>query len=81
MSNALIAVYPLGGYCLQLIFRNGSTAMINMENRIHTVRFSQLASLELFRTVKAAGDKIVWSDGKKTLSIYTNEILDFMIME
>ena len=81
MSNALIAVYPLGGYCLQLIFRNGSTAMINMENRIHTVRFSKLASPELFRTVQAAGDEIIWSDGKNTISIYTNEILDFLIME
>lgn len=81
MSDALVAVHPLGGYCLQLVFRNGSSAMVNMENRINTIRFSRLKSPELFKTVKAEGDKLVWSDGTETISIYTNEILDIMMMD
>ena len=81
MSEALVAVHPIEDYCLQLTFRNGSTAMVNMENRIKTLRFARLASPEVFRSVRAEGDKIIWTDGNDTISIYTNEILDIMIMD
>ena len=81
MNYSLVSVYPLEKYYLRLIFKNGSTAMVNMENRIHTLRFSQLASPEFFRTVKVVGDKIIWSDGKKNVGIYTNEILDIMMLD
>ena len=81
MDQCLKEVHPLKDYRLELVFINGSRAVVNMEKRIRTIRFSKLTSQKLFMTAKAAGDRIVWSDGTETLSVYANDILDLMMMD
>lgn len=80
MNGCLMEVRPGDHYRLELIFRNGSTAVVNMEKRIHSIRFSKLKSPQLFRTARADGDQIVWSDGKEKISVYASEILDSMMI-
>ena len=81
MDQYLKEVHPVKDYRLELVFRNGSRAVVNMEKRIHTLRFSRLTSKKLFMTAKAAGDRIVWSDGNEEFSVYVNDILDLMMMD
>ena len=81
MGDCLKEVRPGENYRLALIFRNGSTAVVNMEKRIRSVRFSRLSSPQLFATARAEGDRIIWSDGKETISVYANEILDSMLLD
>ena len=81
MGACLIELQPLDNYRLRLVFRNGSTAVVNMENRVRSLRFSRLTSPELFRTAKAAGDRIIWSDGRETVSAYVSEIIESMLLE
>jgi len=81
MESMLKAVTPLAGYRLELTFRNGSTAVVNMERRVKTLRFARLASPQVFASVKADGDKVVWQDGGTSFGVYCNELLDAMLME
>jgi len=81
METILESVAPLPGYRLALTFRNGSSAVVNMERRVRTLRFARLASPQVFTTVKADGDKVVWQDGGTSFGVYCHELLDAMLME
>ncbi len=81
MSTSLTEVKALPGYRIRLDFRNGSTALVNMEQRVRTLRFSCLSSAEMFATAKAEGDKVVWTDGRTTFWVYCGELLDALMMD
>lgn len=81
MDAVLKEVRPLPGYRLELRFRNGSSAVVNMERRLRTLRFSRLASAEIFATARAEGDRVVWQDGGALFGVYCGELLDAMMME
>jgi len=81
MDAGLRGVRPLPDYRLEMEFRNGSEAVVNLRGRIKTVRFSRLASPELFATAKAEGERVVWSDDKGSVSFWCSELLDAMMMD
>ena len=81
MDTILKTVTPLPGYRLALTFRNGSSAVVNMERRVRTLRFARLASLQVFTSVKADGDRVVWQDGGASFGVYCYELLDAMLLE
>ncbi|MBQ3285443.1 MAG: DUF2442 domain-containing protein [Ruminococcus sp.] len=72
---------PLPGHRIELIFKNGSTAVINMERRIGTLRFARIADEAVFASAKAEGDKVVWLDGNTPFAVYCSELLDAMMMD
>ncbi len=81
MDTILKTVAPLPGYRLALTFRNGSSAVVNMKRRVRTLRFPRLASPQVFTSVKADGDKVVWQDGGASFGVYCYELLDAMLLE
>ena len=81
MDVLLQEAKPMSGYRLALRFQNGSFAVVNLARRVHTIRFGRLASQEMFATAKAAGDSVIWSDGKNTVRISCDELLDAMMMD
>ena len=81
MGEVLKSVKPLPDYRLELVFQNGSRAVINMEKRVGTLRFARIASEKVFATAKAEGDKVVWSDGGSKFGVYCSELLDAMMMD
>jgi len=81
MDAGLKAVKPLENYRLELTFQNGSTAVVNMERRVRTLRFARLASARVFASARAEGDRVVWQDGDTPFGVYCNELLDAMLMD
>lgn len=81
MDVLLQEAIPLSGYRLVLRFQNESFAIVNLARRVLTIRFSRLASPEMFATARAAGDSVIWSDGKNTVRISCDELLDAMMMD
>ena len=80
MDAVLKSVTPLKGYRLKLTFINGSTAVVNLEKQVRTLRFARIAPKEIFATARIEGDKVVWVDGVTTFSVYCCELLDAMMM-
>ena len=81
MDAGLKEVRPLPDYRLQLDFFNGSTATVNLSSRMKTVKFSRLASPDLFAKAKAEGEKVVWTDDSGSVSIWCSELLDAMLLD
>ena len=81
MDSVLKAVRPLPDHRLELAFQNGSTAIVNMEQRVRTLRFARLAPAQVFATARAEGDRVVWQDGKTSFGVYCGELLDAMLMD
>ena len=81
MYGFLRSAKPLPGHRLEMIFQNGSTAVVNMEQRVRTLRFARLAPAQVFATAKAEGDKVVWQDGKTIFGVYCSELLDAMLLD
>ena len=81
MDGLLRSAKPLPGYRIELVFRNGSTAVVNMERRVKTLRFSGLEAEAVFFSARAEGDKVVWTDGKTVFAVYCTELLDAMMMD
>jgi len=81
MDTVLKTVVPLKDYRLELKFRNGSVAVVNMAGCVRTFRFSRIAPREVFATARAEGDKVVWTDGTTPFAVYCTELLDTMMMD
>ena len=81
MDTGLSEVRPLPDFRLELHFRNGSKAIVNLRGRIKTVRFSRLMSPELFATARAEGEKVVWRDERGSVSAWCSELLDAMLLD
>lgn len=81
MDSVLKAARPLPDYQLELAFQNGSTAIVNMQQRVRTLRFARLAPAQVFATARAEGDKVVWQDGITSFGVYCSELLDAMLLD
>ena len=81
MVSALKEVRPLPDYRLELSFQNGSTAVVNLQRRIQTLRFARLAPAKVFATARTEGDRVVWQDGEASFGVYCSELLDAMMMD
>ena len=80
MDTQLSEARALPGYRLALEFLNGSFAIINLQQKIHTLRFARLAAPSVFATARAEGDCVAWSDRACTLRVSCQELLDMMLM-
>lgn len=81
MDAVLKKATPLNGHWLELRFQNGSIAVVNMEKRVHTLRFARIAPQEIFATARAEGDRVVRADGVTPFGVYCSELLDAMMMD
>ena len=81
MDSVLKAARPLPDYRLELAFQNGSTAIVNMQQRVRTLRFARLSPPETFATARAEGDRVVWTDGGTRFGVYCSELLDAMLLD
>lgn len=49
-------------YLLKIKFNNGTTLILNLENKVKTARFRQLMDKELFQRVNSDGFSIRWNE-------------------
>ena len=53
-------VTPLEGYRLKIEFTSGSVLILNMEDRLGSMRFCPLENLEVFNSVSTDGYKLIF---------------------
>ena len=69
------SVVPLESYRLQVCLDNGSSMILSLESKLHTLRFGMLSEKEVFRKVTTDGNCISW-EGKAELSL--SEVFQLM---
>lgn len=55
-------VLPKEDYKIEVILENGNSVILNMESRLHTIRFGLLENKEFFNRVTTDGNFIKWED-------------------
>ncbi|MBN2899648.1 MAG: DUF2442 domain-containing protein [Clostridia bacterium] len=58
--NQIIRVAPREHYCLEVYLKNGSSLLLNLESRLHTVRFSVLEDPAVFESAETDGSRVIW---------------------
>lgn len=76
MNTGLEVVRPMPGFRLELEFRNGDTTIVDMSQKVKTMRFSRLSSEKTFSTAKAMGDRVVWLDEGRMFGVFCDELMD-----
>ena len=80
MISALEGVKPMPGFKLELDFKNGSTTIVDMSQKIKTMGFSAFSTEQTFSTARALGDRIVWTERGRIFGIYCDELLESKIV-
>ncbi len=81
MDTAVLNMRALPDYKLELSFKNGSKALINMSERVENMRFSAIQDSKDFLTATIVGEEVVWTrEGSIIVKASVNELLDSMQM-
>ena len=59
---AILGVHPMGEYLMEIRLNNGSTVILNLADKMSTIRFSPLQDRKLFESATTDGRKIRWDD-------------------
>ncbi len=71
------SVIPLEGYRLVIEMDTGSSVMVDLQKKLKTARFAELADVSVFQTVKAVGETVIWGDG--VLKVPISELIDVAV--
>ncbi|NTV89571.1 MAG: DUF2442 domain-containing protein [Clostridiales bacterium] len=69
----ILSVTPLEGYCMQVDFNNGDSLILDLSNKLATIRFEPLSDKRLFKAAITDGKSIVWND---MIEISTTELFN-----
>jgi hypothetical protein len=72
------AVLPMKDYRLLLEMEGGSTVIVDLSGKLHTVKYAELADEALFKTATTNGDYIVWGGGRLHLTV--NELMEVVLL-
>ncbi|HBC91977.1 MAG TPA: hypothetical protein DCZ10_03490 [Pelotomaculum sp.] len=61
-SVCILHIQPLENGRLRLEMKSGSTLTLNMENRLHTIRYSPLKEPEVLQSVSTDGENLFFGD-------------------
>jgi hypothetical protein len=71
-------VLPMKDYRLFLEMEGGSTATVDLSDRLHTIKFAELADEAFFKTAVTDGDYIIWGGGRLRLTV--NELMEVILL-
>lgn len=76
--NYIKTVLPMKDYRLLMEMESGSTVIADLSNKLHTVKYAELADEALFKTAKTDGDYVIWGDGRLRLTV--NELMEVVLL-
>jgi|GEM_PF-1152576 len=71
----ILSIRPLDGYMMEINFLNGNTVILNLQNKLRTIRFAPLKDKNLFDSAVTDGESVIWNS---LLEISTTEILQLV---
>lgn len=72
---SIIGICPMENYLMEVKFSNGNTVILNLANKLNTIRFRQLQDKKLFESATTDGNSIRWNE---LIEISTTEVFDIV---
>lgn len=60
--SAIKSVIPREDYRVEVLLENGSSIILNLANRLNTIRFGMLANTEFFQRATTDGSFVKWDN-------------------
>lgn len=71
-------VLPMKDYRLLMEMEGGSTVIVDLSNKLRTMKYSELADKGFFKTATTDGDYVIWGDGR--LRLTANELIEIILL-
>lgn len=72
------SVLPMKDYRLLMEMEGGSTVIVDLSNKLHTMKYAQLAEKAFFKTAATDGDYVIWGGGSLCLTV--NEMMEVVLL-
>lgn len=75
--NYIKTVMPAKDYRLLLEMEGGSIVIVDLSTKLKTMKYSELANEEFFKTAVTDGDYVIWGGGRLRLTV--NELMEVVL--
>lgn len=58
----ILGICPMQEYRMEIRFDNGTSFILDLTNKLHTIRFGPLSDKQLFASAVTDGTRIYWND-------------------
>ncbi len=72
------SVLPMKGYHLFMEMEGGSIVIVDLSNKLHTMKYADLAEKGFFDTAITDGDYVCWGGDK--LRVTVNELMEVVLL-
>ncbi len=72
------AVLPLKDYRLLMEMESGSVVVVDLSDKLKTMKYVELTDQTLFKTVGTDGDYVIWGGGRLKLTV--NELMEVILL-
>jgi len=76
--NYIKSVLPMKDHRLLMEMEGGSTVIVDLSGKLHTVKYSELAEPSFFNDVSTDGNYVIWRGGR--LRITVNELMEIVLL-
>ncbi len=72
------SVQPMEGHRLYLEMEGGSAVIVDLTNKLHTIKYLELLNADFFNTASTDGDYVIWGEGRLKLTV--NELMEVVLL-
>jgi hypothetical protein len=76
--NYIRSVVPMKNYRLFMDMESGSSMIVDLSVKLHTMKYKDLADETLFKTVSTDGNYVIWGKGRLKLTV--SEIVEVALL-
>lgn len=72
------SVLPMKDHRLLMEMEGGSTVIVNLSGKLHTMKYAELVDIGFFNDVSTDGNYVIWRNGR--LKITVNELMEIVLL-
>lgn len=72
------SVLPMKGYRLLMEMEGGSMVIVDLSDKLHTMKYAELVENGFFKTAATDGDYVSW--GGDRLRVTVNELMEVVLL-
>ena len=71
-------VVPMKDYRLLMEMEGGSIVIVDLSNKLRTMKYAELADVAFFKTAETDGDYVIWRSRRLRLTV--NELMEVVLL-
>lgn len=72
------SVLPMKESRLFMEMEGGSSVIVDLSDKLHTMKYAELSEEEFFKTAVTDGDYVIWGGGRMRITV--NELMEVVLL-